>query len=563
MVLTRRQIINGALSIGVTSLGGCVFVRPITAFCPDDPRISNPNSPLTIDVHGHVFNGSDIQIERYITLVRARQTPALKDLGEILQEVGWEVAPSGAQEISVLRQINQRLSAGCGPGEFERLHIAHRNEKYLAGRSALNEALTRVESRRRPAFRSTYGGNAVANAIRSLPTSYPEYHRWQLRRAYRAVGTDAVNAAVAFVMRQFQYRYVNVFDFLTEYSSGSARKIDLLICHCLDFDWPLALGKPTMTPIADQIDVMEQISILTGGRVHCYAPFDPMKQVAYDLGYSTESPESLVQEAILSQGFVGVKIYPPMGFAPAGNAHMKPGFWNRKWLPASMHRPDLGRRLDDVLARLYSWCVANGVPIMAHTSPSEGPCSDFENLTASDYWWAVPGGLTVNFGHFGDTEIAPDNLSRALAYWKLMGRSGSHGANFYADAAYLTEALKEPVKLTEALRRLFQMAQGKTSPALAQRLMYGSDWEMLVIEGSASENYLSNFEQIFSNLDRDSSLGAQGKLSARFFGINAASYLSLRAGSAARARLDAFYAARGLPTPQWAQKVNALPPLVA
>src|SRR3974390_2600356 len=109
---------------GPPALGGCVFVRPITAFCPDDPRISNPNSPLTIDVHGHVFNGSDIQIERYISLVRARQTPALKDLGEILQEVGWAVAPSGAQEISVLRQINQRLSAGCGPAEFERLHIA-------------------------------------------------------------------------------------------------------------------------------------------------------------------------------------------------------------------------------------------------------------------------------------------------------------------------------------------------------------------------------------------------------------------------------------------------------
>src|SRR3974377_2603085 len=103
-------------------------------------------------------------------------------------------------------------------------------------------------------------------------------------------------------------------------------------------------------------------------------------------------------------------------------------------------------------------------PYMAHTSPSEGTCSDFENLTAPDYWWAVPGGLTVNFGHFGDTEIAPDNLSRALAYWKLMGRSGSPGANFYADAAYLTEALKEPVKLTEALRRIFTLDQAKTHP---------------------------------------------------------------------------------------------------
>src|SRR5262245_10911586 len=28
-------------------------------FCPDDPRISDPRSPLTIDTHCHVFNGTD------------------------------------------------------------------------------------------------------------------------------------------------------------------------------------------------------------------------------------------------------------------------------------------------------------------------------------------------------------------------------------------------------------------------------------------------------------------------------------------------------------------------
>lgn len=557
---TRRQVIAGALALGASNLTGCVLVRPLSAFCPDDPRISSPKTPLTIDVHGHVFNGSDIQIERYISLVRARQTPALANLGTILQEVGWSVAPSGAQETAALREINQALSAGCGPGAFEAMHVAHRNDQYEKGVVELNSALDRVESVRRPALRATRGGNAVANAIRSLPKTYPAYRSQRLRATRKAAGGDEIEAAIAFVLRQFQYRYVNVFDFLSEYSSGTTRKIDLVVCHFLDFDWPLAGGKATLTPIADQIDVMEQISILTGGRVHCYAPFDPMKQVAYELGLSFESPLALVQKAVLSQGFIGVKIYPPMGFAPIGNAGKRDSFWSRrKWLPDNLKYTDhLGERLDAALSALYAWCVASDVPIMAHTSPSEGPADDFQNLTDASYWDNVPTGLRVNFGHFGNTEVTASNTMRALAYCRLMGALGTHGANFYADAAYLSHALSDQRGLTSALQTLFRLTASKQSAALAQRLMYGSDWEMLVIEGSANTKYLSNFEKIFAQLDSDPSMGAQGKLSARFFGINAVNYLSLRPGSATRARLEAFYATRAIPTPQWAHKISAL-----
>jgi len=563
-MLTRRQMIHGALATGAISLGGCAtFVSPITAFCPDDPRISDPNSLLTIDTHCHVFNGTDIPVERYITLVQGLTTPILKYLGELLQEVSWETAPTGAQEISVLRQINQLLSAGCRPGEFENVHVAHRNGQHRAGVIALNQALSNLESSRRPALRSTYGGNAVANAIRSLPTSYPAYRHWLSRRSlYNAGINSTIDAAVAFVVRQFQYRYVSVFDFLTQYASGSPRKIDLAVSHFLDFDWPLALGRRTLTSIADQIDVMEQISILTGGRVHSYVPFDPMKQVAFDLGYPTESPMLLVQKAITSQGFVGVKIYPPIGFAPACNASIalkSPGFWHRQWLPLELQRPDLGWRLDGALLQLYSWCIANAVPIMAHTSASEGPAKDFEALTAARYWRHVPSGLRVDFGHFGNTEISPvdKDLARARKYSALMGPQKAHGAHFYADAAYFTRAMTEPDSITEALQKLFL-----ETPILKQRLMYGSDWEMLLIAGNDNASYLRNFEQIFSNLDKNVSSLAQDDLANRFFGVNAADYLSLRSGGATRSRLDAFYAQRGVRKPQWAQKVDKLPALM-
>ena len=80
---------------------------------------------------------------------------------------------------------------------------------------------------------------------------------------------------------------------------------------------------------------------------------------------------------------------------------------------------------------------------------------------------------------------------------------------------------------------------------------------MLLIEGSASANYLRNFERIVSNL------GEQGDFTARFFGANAADYLLLHSGGATRKRLDNFYAQRRVPKPQWAKKVDTLPALVA
>jgi hypothetical protein len=551
-MLTRRQLINGAFSVATAGLSGCAsLVRPITVFCPDDPRISDPNTPLTIDVHAHVFNGTDIQVERYITLVQG-----LPAFGQILQQANWSRAPSGAQETSVLREINQQLSAGCRPGTFERIHVTHRNEQHRLGARELKRALRKAE-RRRPGLRSTPEGEAVAKAIQSLPESYADYQKQQ-----KFIGGGSIDAVVAFVVRQFQYRYVNVFDFLTEYSSGPSRKIDLIVCHFLDFDWPLALGRQTRTPIADQIDVMEQISILTGGRVHFYVPFDPMKQVAHDdLNCATESPMELVRKAI-AQGCIGVKLYPPIGFAPSGNVSLPANFWQRTWLPNEIKRAKhFGRLLDKALLQLYSWCLMNDVPIMAHTSPSQGPCDEFKKkLTAARYWKNVPSGLRVNFGHFGNTEIPQDKPDTTSKYVELMGDPGSHGANFYADAAYLSHTMSQPSDLTQALRTLFNSTSG---PLLTKRLMYGSDWEMLIIEGSASERYLSNFEKIFSVLDRDFSSHADGKLSDRFFGVNATNYLSLRPGSGTRNRLNMFYAMRGIRTPQWAQKVDALPPLVA
>ena len=86
--------------------------------------------------------------------------------------------------------------------------------------------------------------------------------------------------------------------------------------------------------------------------------------------------------------------------------------------------------------------------------------------------------------------------------------------------------------------------------------MYGTDWEMVVLEGSMSGEYLARFEAMYRALDRDKSLGADGTLSNRFFGINAAKFLGLGIGQPNRRRLDQYYNLSSKPA--WMAKVDSL-----
>jgi len=305
----------------------------------------------------------------------------------------------------------------------------------------------------------------------------------------------------------------------------------------------------------EQILVMEQVTRLTNGRVHCFAPYDPLKEVAYGLGLSPNSSLKLVQNAVMSHGFVGVKLYPPMGFAPLLNASLGQSFWNVPWLPPRLRRPDMGKRLDNALGELYTWCLINAVPIMAHTSPSNGPSAEFKQLTRAKYWRAVRdqfAGIRVDFGHFGDSDMVKNNGWRARHLADLMtpASSAGGGENLFADSAYLVDLLSRPMTLESVLSSLYRYTANKGDAALSTRFMYGTDWEMVVIEGRESSQYLERFEAIFRRLSSDPSLSDQ------FFGTNAANFLGLRTGQQNRTRLDLFYALG--PKPAWMTKVDSL-----
>ncbi len=417
-------------------------------------------------------------------------------------------------------------------------------------------------------MRLTSGASAV---IEWMPEEYEDYRSaTDDERVDIASGLAGVRGVLDFVVQNFQYRYVSAHDYLRTYNRRGERVFDLIVPSMVDYDWPLAGGSATGTPLDTQVDVMARIATLTRGRVHALVPYDPMRDVASDLGYAPSSSFALVRDAVEFRGCIGVKIYPTMGFAPFGNASLKQkdgsNFWRRPWLPPWMDRPDLGERLDGAMCRFFEWCIDCDVPVLAHTNLTNGVTEEFESLTDSPHWKRALTAfepLRISFGHFGGAplpvppeERAMVSYERASSFARLMNEGGL-GANAFADSGFFVEAIDKATDLQAAFARLLGETACKGGASLAHRFTYGTDWEMVLMNGSTG-SYLEDFLRIIEAIRPTpcaSSASVDRSLTERFFGWNAAAWLGLAAGKS-RERLEAFYQCHGVQTPDWLVKVD-------
>jgi predicted TIM-barrel fold metal-dependent hydrolase len=170
---------------------------------------------------------------------------------------------------------------------------------------------------------------------------------------------------------------------------------------------PLMLQNDVWSMVAAQFAASAQDPIV----VHPMTTFDPLRYVYETHGRNFDSPPpgsalDLVKRAIETQGFVGVKVYPPMGFLPIKNADMAARLdefkrepkrpWGDRardvfWAAGVRDRSDpyreidlQGAALDGALNALYTYCAAKNVPIMAHTSRSQGTFYDDASWKAAD-----------------------------------------------------------------------------------------------------------------------------------------------------------------------------------
>jgi len=365
----------------------------------------------------------------------------------------------------------------------------------------------------------------------------------------------------------------------------------------VDFSKWLDVDDPT--PITDQIDVMALISQQkqpnNGLHIHGFVAFDPLRQAIHEKlkKPDEQSPLAIAQRAVEEKGFIGIKLYPPMGFRATDNALLENAF------PCSVRfgrgSPGVGaacagrtnneeglgnepgKALDDVLMKLFAWCATNNVPILSHTRNSfgtYGPAEGYAKRASPEYWEkalrSFPN-LRVNMAHFGNfdnafdgTEVRMDWIDKTLEYligniWKRAPES-----YVYADISYFSSILdaascKNDAKCKREQIKLLMIKFRSDYPMGADRLIFGTDWIMTGLEPDfPSLDAKKQYPDIVTDfLYHDVGFGKQEIENIMF--NNAVRFLGLGKNdrlSGARGRLEKFYSDAHL-DPSWMNAFDA------
>jgi predicted TIM-barrel fold metal-dependent hydrolase len=483
-----------------------------------------------IDVHTHTFNASDLSVAgfladvlvdsdekfpqrlidpvvRFLARLIGRAPGAVEELRRLDKRAGL----AGARLLSIADEEEAREQEQDDAEFRERLEseIGRLGQSPDAGEQELYERII-AES----------GAPLTAFAV---PAEASRAVAFSLLRGFGLIGRY-----VSWVKRLRRYRHDIIQELVNTYGENTGR-VDLFVSAQVDYGkW---LNDEPKTPFEEQVRVGERLIRAFPGRLHFLAAFDPRREA--DHPGLPEGSLYTVQRAVEDRGFIGVKMYPPMGFSAIDNESHE----EFQGIPQE-NSAAFGRRLDEALEALYSWAEREDVPLMAHCNNSNYPKHDY-GLRASPYYWEkvierYPN-LRLNLGHFGGQK----NLGVAGGWPAMIISLMANSRYVYADVGmFHIHGEREREAWIDLL-----VTEMEREPTLAERLLYGSDWFMLAKEKGASQ-YLLNFERELRRRLPASQVEA-------ILGGNAVRFLGLSGDTRASRRLKAFYRARGLAIPPW------------
>lgn len=548
--LNRREAMRlGFLGGGLLTLAACA--RPMLPGPPAARAFERRG--IYVDTHTHIFNADDLSVKGFLsdvigTEVR-KHVPSFtaRRVSAILDRLIQRTARGHRRESDRLDRLLS-VAEGLAPAQKDRAlrELEEGLPSEEAFRREVEEALGEV-------ILEELGLEEWPKLLRELAphlNKLAENLRLGERLGLEELGKEMqgfflkgrLEPLFEFVFRMVWYRYKNAERLIKLYGGGEDG-VDLFVPALVDMEYWLHRDPPE-TSIPDQIGLMEKIVRLTTGRILPFAPYDPWRQI-------DENGAALrnVKWAVMEMGFAGVKLYPPMGFRPLGNAAL-----NRPedWPGHARSRADIsefGAKLDRAMHDLFKWCAKENVPIMAHGNDSNEAGRRYGKRAAPKWWAKVydfPGNgdrpyknLKVNLGHFGGWKSL---LGQGGWPWDI-GRLMQSNTSLFADLSSFNKihGTQNRQKLADALQVFY-----RKFPAAESQLIYGSDWLMNAF-AKDSAGYRRNFAVLYKE--------KFPQLLTRFFGHNAVEFLGLRKGSGNRARLDAYYASRGL-KPAWRERLD-------
>lgn len=289
----------------------------------------------------------------------------------------------------------------------------------------------------------------------------------QVRLLGKAIG------AVRFLFRMLSRRCSNIRAYHraftdTENNPGRSLQAVHVVDALVDFDYWMGPKAHPCSRLQDQIILHERLNQITGGYLLPLVGFNPWSA---SKGGTIEYVD-MVENAIKSRGFRGIKLYPPNGFSAAGSVVDKSKINGRS--------PPLASEVRETLYAVYEICMEYGAVVMAHGNFSSGLDEDFKALAGPSHWRELLcnsecsesdfRNLRVNIGHFGGGPYGP-SPGWSREFLDLMERA----PNLYSDLGYHDELLKPGAGLE--LRKLLKSSSGDMTGL--GRVMFGTDWLML------------------------------------------------------------------------------------
>jgi predicted TIM-barrel fold metal-dependent hydrolase len=453
---------------------GCL--RDTTCF----HQLSDGAEPMTtVDIHCHTFNADDLPVYGFVQRVAGANGALGTAVAGLLDLLVQGAAPGFAHDMATLDAL-------------------------LGGRSGLE--LMDTVATTAPAFEQD-----VDLAMSQLQATHPDL----LAQAGTALldEADSADSGAESIGNWWQkarqvVRWVKLFG-LSRLGLVAALvhdyhdELDLAVPLLVDLG--TGLGDVAQTTARQQIELFEKLSrasmlgVLPGAgkaRLHPFVGFDPLAQLRALRTGAIETPLDLVKTAVQEYGFIGVKVYPPMGWRPIDNV-ARPGLSTED-----------AAELDRIVAEFATWCADEHVPVTAHSAESMYADSTYDGFGSPADWLALlerHPELRLNLGHFGGESGNgwPEEIAGALtSYPHLYADVGNHRAG---DAA-------QPDSYFAMLKAMYA-----ANDKLADRLMYGSDWFMVAMQ-PGYEKFLREYQDNYT-------AAFDEEMASKFLGGNALSFL--------------------------------------
>ncbi|MBN2141718.1 amidohydrolase [Candidatus Woesearchaeota archaeon] len=232
--------------------------------------------------------------------------------------------------------------------------------------------------------------------------------------------------------------------------------IELATPLMMDISQVSAEQKPEI-PYEEQVRLVSDVALKYPGRLMPFVMFDPRRKSAL---------ENIVKKSLSEMGFLGVKIYPMLGYDVDPDSH------------------DNSQEANLELGRFYEYCESNKVPVTAHCTKDGAYSNDLlgnkelGNRFCSPAAWEkvlrLYPSLRLNLAHFGGDQ----DLMNVYEDWswtrQIIGLMKKY-ENVYADVSYNDKALKD--ETSQGYFEILNMLMD--DEVVRERVLFGTDWMMI------------------------------------------------------------------------------------